>query len=79
MKCCVEYKQIMCKQEEIMETLVTAFDEIHQNLSIALQDLSRDHPAAAAARIGRCMQILEISRDDAADMLDDEDDEDDSD
>lgn len=78
MKCCVEYRRVMEVQEEILETLVTAFDEIHEHLRISLQDLSGEHPAGAAARIGRCLQILEQSRHDAMDVLsNEEEDEDD--
>ena len=79
MKCCAEYRKIMELQEEILETLVTSHDEVHKHLTQALTCLSSDHPAGAAAHIGRCLHILEQSRDDAYAALNDEEDEEDED
>ncbi len=82
MKCCAgmnrlaeAHENIISGQELVIEILVTGFDEIHEHLRIALQELSQDHPAEAAARIGRCMQILEMSTDEANESLEQQDDE----
>lgn len=77
MKCCVEkeYEKVLAAQEDLLEVLAASHDEVHKYLCQALACLSNNHPAAAAANIGRCLAILESSRDEANAALENEDDD----
>lgn len=75
-RCRCIFEKIAEKQEELLEEMADAFDNVHEGLKASLRHLSVDNPTSAAACIGRCIGILEQSRDDANSIFDDKEDED---